>query len=141
MRLKITPSIHGKRLARPFLSAPISAGFPSPALDFIDLKIDLNEHLIKSPVSTYYGRVEGESMAGAGINNGDLLVIDKSIPPSNGKIAVCILDGEFTLKRIQLKKGKVWLIPENKAYSSIQLEEYNDFIVWGIVTYVIKKMD
>jgi len=88
------------------IPSDISAGFPSPALDFTDISIDLNKQLIKHPSATFYGRVKGESMKDAGINDGDLLVIDKSIEPQTGKIAVCYLDGEFTLKRIKIdKKG------------------------------------
>ncbi len=139
-KLDIYSAITETELALPVLSADISAGFPSPALDFIDLTIDLNRHLIKHPTATYYGRVKGESMKDAGINDGDLLVIDKSILPSDGKIAVCFLDGEFTLKRIKIDKKGVWLMPENPAYKPIKIEEENTLSVWGIVTHVIKKV-
>jgi DNA polymerase V len=126
-------------LELPFLSCGISAGFPSPAMDFIDLNIDLNKHLIEHPSATYYGRVQGESMSNAGINNDDLLVIDRSVEPTEGKIAVCYLDGEFTLKRIKLKNNQLWLMPENDNYKPILVNENSDFRVWGIVTYIIKK--
>ena len=126
-------------LELPLLSSAISAGFPSPALDFIDLSIDLNKQLIEHPSATFYGRVQGDSMLNAGISNGDLLVIDKSIKPTNGKIAVCYLDGEFTLKRIKVNKTGLWLMPENDNYKPIKIEEHNELKVWGIVTYVIKK--
>lgn len=116
----------------------ISAGFPSPALDFVDLSIDLNRHLIKHPSATFYGRVKGDSLINAGISNGDLLIIDRSIEPANGKIAVCYIDGEFTAKRIQISRNEVWLIPENEAYQPIRVTEDNDFMIWGIVTHVIK---
>jgi DNA polymerase V len=117
----------------------ISAGFPSPAMDFIDLEIDLNKHLIEHPSSTFFGRVQGESMRDAGINSGDLLVIDKSIEPKDGKIAVCYLDGEFTLKRIKIEKKGLWLMPENEKYQPIKIEEHNDLRIWGVVTFIIKK--
>jgi DNA polymerase V len=123
----------------PILPFQISAGFPSPALDFVDLSIDLNKQLIEHPSATYYGRVKGESMKDAGINDGDLLVIDKSIEPVDGKIAVCYLDGEFTLKRIKITKKELWLMPENEAYKPIKIEEGNNLTIWGIVTYIIKK--
>lgn len=126
-------------LELPLLPFPISAGFPSPALDFIDLSIDLNKQLIEHPSATFYGRVKGESMKNAGINDGDLLVIDKSIEPADGKIAVCYLDGEFTLKRIKITLEGVWLMPENESYKPIKIEEGNTLTVWGIVTYIIKK--
>ena len=123
----------------PLLPFTISAGFPSPAMDFINLEIDLNKHLIEHPSATFFGRVQGESMRDAGINCGDLLVIDKSIEPRNGKIAVCYLDGEFTLKRIRIEKSELWLMPENEKYLPIKIEEHNDLTIWGIVTFVIKK--
>lgn len=122
----------------PFVDSGISAGFPSPALDFIDLSIDLNKHLIKHPSATFYGRVKGDSLKNAGIENGDLLIIDRSLEPSNGKIAVCYIDGEFTAKRIQIKKDSVLLIPENDHYQTIKVTAENDFLIWGIVTHVIK---
>lgn len=125
-------------LELPYIEGGISAGFPSPALDFIDLSIDLNKHLIKHPSATFYGRVKGLSLKNAGITDGDLLIIDKSLEPVNGKIAVCYIDGEFTAKRIQISKDEILLIPENEDYKPIKITEENDFIIWGIVTHVIK---
>ncbi|HMU97633.1 MAG TPA: translesion error-prone DNA polymerase V autoproteolytic subunit [Chitinophagales bacterium] len=128
------------KLALPYVEEGISAGFPSPALDFVDLTIDLNRHLIKNPSATFYGKVKGDSLKNAGINNGDLLVIDRSLDPINGKIAVCFIDGEFTAKRIQILKNEIWLVPENENYPSIQITEENNFIIWGIVTHAIKNL-
>ena len=136
--LDIYSALTETELKLPLVNNGISAGFPSPALDFVDLSIDLNLHLIKHPSSTFYGLVKGHSMKNIGINDGDLLVIDKSIEPINNKIAVCYIDGEFTLKRIKLEKNQCWLIPENENYQSIKVTEENDFLIWGIVTYVIK---
>lgn len=116
----------------------ISAGFPSPADDFLDSSIDLNKALIKNKDATFYGRVKGDSMIGGGLSDGDLLIIDKSLEPKNGKIAVCFIDGEFTVKRIKLEKNLVWLMPENKKYQPIKVTSDNDFVIWGIVTNVIK---
>lgn len=116
----------------------ISAGFPSPALDFADMRIDLNRHLIKHPEATYFGRVSGQSMKDVGIDDGDLLIIDKSITPSDGKIAVCFINGEYTLKRLKVTSKGVWLVPENAAYSAIKVEEGSEFLVWGVVTNVVK---
>jgi DNA polymerase V len=127
-------------LELPVISEGISAGFPSPALDFIDLTIDMNKHLVKHPATTFYGRVKGQSMKDAGIFDGDLLVIDKSLQPTDNKIAVCYIDGEFTIKRIQIQKDCVWLIPENEAYQPIKVTADNDFIIWGMVTHVIKAL-
>ena len=125
-------------LELPLISGGIYAGFPSPALDFIDLSIDLNKHLIKHPSATFYGRVKGESMKDKGINDGDLLVIDKSIELKDGKIAICYIDGEYTIKTIQLEKDYCWLLPANKDYQPIKITSDNDFMIWGIVTHVIK---
>jgi DNA polymerase V len=125
-------------LALPYVDNGISAGFPSPALDFVDLSIDLNRHLIKNPSATFYGRVKGDSLKNAGIFNGDLLVIDRSLEPTNGKIAVCYIDGEFTAKRVQISKNEILLIPENEDYEPIRVTEENNFLIWGIVTHVIK---
>ena len=118
----------------------ISAGFPSPADDFKEIRISLDKELVKNEEATFYARVSGDSMQGAGLENGDLLIIDRSIEPSNNKIAVCFIDGEFTVKRIKIESKKVYLIPENKKYSPIEINEENELIVWGIVTYVIKKL-
>lgn len=127
-------------LELPFVDNGISAGFPSPALDFVDVTIDLNRHLIKNPAATFYGRVKGDSLKNAGISNDDLLIIDRSLEPINGKIAVCYIDGEFTAKRIQINKKEIWLIPENEDYQPIRITEENDFLIWGIVTHVIKNV-
>lgn len=124
----------------PIVKSGISAGFPSPADDFLDSSIDLNKELIKHPSSTFYGRVRGNSMINAGLNDGDLLVIDKSLEPRNGKIAVCYIDGEFTIKRIKIDKDCVYLLPANTEYNPIKVTADNDFIVWGIVTNVIKSV-
>jgi DNA polymerase V len=124
----------------PFISSDISAGFPSPALDFVDISIDLNKHLIKRPSSTFYGRVKGESMKDAGINDGDLLVIDKSLEPVDGKIAICFIDGEFTLKRIHITNEGIELQPANEKFKTIKITPEMDFIIWGIVIHVIKTL-
>lgn len=122
----------------PYVNEGISAGFPSPALDFVDLTIDLNRHIVKHPSATFYGRVKGHSLRDAGICDGDLLVIDRSLEPLNGKIAVCYIDGEFTAKRIKKAHNELWLLPENDDYAPIQIKEDDDFLVWGIITHVIK---
>lgn len=118
----------------------ISAGFPSPADDFLDLSIDLNQAFIKNKSATFFAKVKGDSMKNAGIDDGDLLIIDKSLEPVNGKIAVCFIDGEFTVKRIKIEQQCVWLVAENKQYAAIQVTKDNDFVIWGIVTTVIKSV-
>lgn len=118
----------------------ISAGFPSPAQDFTERTIDLNKELIKNISSTFLARAKGESMINAGIGSGDLLVIDKSLNPTDGKVAICFIDGEFTVKRIKLDKDCCWLIPANDDYKPIKVTDENDFTIWGIVTFVIKAL-
>jgi len=124
----------------PVVETGISAGFPSPAMDFVDASIDLNRHLVKHPSATFYGRVKGDSLKNAGISDGDLLIIDRSLEPKNGKIAVCFIDGEFTAKRIQISTNEVLLVPENEKYQPIHVTEDNTFLIWGIVTHVIKNV-
>ncbi|MCB0515547.1 MAG: translesion error-prone DNA polymerase V autoproteolytic subunit [Bacteroidetes bacterium] len=126
----------------PFIREGISAGFPSPALDFVDVSIDLNKHLIKHPSATFYGRVKGDSLKNIGIYDGDLMVIDRSLEPIHRKLAVCYIDGEFTVKRINIKNAQkeIWLEPENENYQSIRVTEENQFLIWGIVIYVIKEV-
>lgn len=128
------------KLDLPFVENGISAGFPSPADDFLDLSIDLNKELIQNPSATFYGRVKGDSMVDAGLSDGDLLIIDKSLEPTDSKIAVCFIDGEFTVKRIKIERDIIWLIAENKNYKPIKVTSENDFIIWGIVTTVIKSV-
>ncbi|TDD74610.1 LexA family protein [Flavobacterium caseinilyticum] len=125
-------------LKLPFFDVGISAGFPSPADDFIELTIDLNKEFIKNRDSTFFAKVKGHSMKNAGINDGDLLIIDKSLEPQNNKIAVCQIDGEFTVKRIKIEENIVWLIAENENYKPIKVTPENDFMIWGIVTNSIK---
>lgn len=127
-------------LSLPFADEGIKAGFPSPAQDFMDLAIDLNKELVKHPSATFYGRVRGDSMIDAGVSDGDILIIDKSLNPRDGDMAVCFIDGEFTLKYIRIERKVVWLIPANDTYPSIKVTEENDFLIWGVVTYCIKKM-
>lgn len=144
MKQKKTPviSIHpadtGSELSLPFADEGIKAGFPFPAQDFMELAIDLNKELIRHPASTFYGRVKGNSMEDAGVYDGDVLVIDKSLDPRDGDMAVCFIDGEFTVKYIQIEKDFIWLLPANESYKPIKVTSENNFIIWGIVTYSIK---
>lgn len=124
----------------PLVDTGIPAGFPSPAEDFNTLTIDLNRELVKNPSSTFYARVKGNSMIDAGIHDGDLIVIDKSLEPTNGKIAVCFIDGEFTIKRIKIDRDCCWLVPANDDFNPIRVTEENEFVVWGIVVHVIRSL-
>ncbi len=122
----------------PYADEGIRAGFPSPAQDYMELAIDLNKELIKHPSSTFYGRVIGDSMKDEGIEEGDILVIDKSLELINDDLAVCFLDGEFTVKRVQLSEDVIYLIPSNPDYPKIKVTADNEFVVWGVVVYTIK---
>lgn len=124
----------------PYVNHGVSAGFPSPALDFMETSIDLDKVLVENPIATFYVQVEGNSMIDAGIQDKDILVVDRSIEPANKKIAICLIDGEFTVKRIKVDVDCLWLMPENSNYSPIRVTEENQLVIWGVVTYVIKKL-
>jgi len=138
-KLKIYPLSTFTELELPLLEGGVSAGFPSPAADFLDTAIDLNKYLIKNPSSTFIAFTDGVSMTGAGIGDKDLLIIDKSLEPTDGKVAVCILDGEFVLKRLRVDKQGIWLMPANSNYQPIKVSELADFEIWGIVIYSVQK--
>ncbi len=120
----------------PLYANKISAGFPSPADDYIEMKLDLNSHLIRHPAATFFVRVSGDSMQNAGIHSGDLLIVDRSIEPGDGKIVIVALNGELTVKRLSKKHNQIKLLAENPAYPAITIVE-QDLIIWGVVTYVI----
>ncbi len=123
----------------PLIESQVSAGFPSPADDYMDLPIDLNEFLIKHPSATFYVRVKGNSMEGAGIRDGDLLIVDRAEEPRNKSIVLGIINGEFTVKRIMKKSGDLFLMPDHEDYTPIKIDDDMDFQVWGVVAYVIHK--
>ncbi|TWP23156.1 translesion error-prone DNA polymerase V autoproteolytic subunit [Apibacter muscae] len=134
-------TINTERKIIPFVGG-IQAGFPSAADDFYTERIDLNKELIKDPDTTFLARVRGDSMKDMRIFNGDLILVDRSLEPKDGNIAVCYIDGEFTLKKLKIIKqeGKVTqihLLPQNPAYDPIIVTPENEFIIWGILTYNI----
>ena len=116
----------------------LSAGFPSPAADFIEHEIDILKILIKNPSSTFLGRVQGNSMEGVHIHNNDIIVIDKSRIMKNGDIAVCYLNTELLVKRVYFKDGKYWLVAESTKYPTIEVKENDKLQIWGVVISVIK---
>lgn len=118
--------------------SPVAAGFPSPAEDFHEEQLDIRKYLVPRPESTFFARVKGNSMKDAGISDGDLLIIDRSIRPSSGKIAVCFLNGDFTLKTLRMENGKCFLVPANPDFPVIEVRPEEPFMVWGIVTHVVK---
>lgn len=128
------------KLGLPYAGIQITAGFPSPAADYLEPSLDLNRLVTKHPGSTFYARVKGTSMIDAGVDDGDLLVIDKSLPYRNDALAVCFVNGEFTLKKIRQKQDRIILMPANRDYQPIEVSKEMEFIVWGIVTYIVKKV-
>ena len=121
----------------PYFDGGVSAGFPSPAEDYMHSKLDLNNLLIEHPSATYYVRVNGDSMLGAGILNGDLLIVDRSLEVTNNCIVVAYVDGEFTVKRIKKINNKMFLQPENKNHQAIEITESMDFELFGVVAHAI----
>jgi len=121
----------------PLLGLDIPAGFPSPARDYIETSLNLSELMILNPASTYFMRVEGCSMSNAYIFDGDLLVIDRLVEPAHNKVVIAVLDGEITVKRLKIINQEYWLFPENDAYKPVKIEQWMDFMVWGVVIWVI----
>jgi DNA polymerase V len=126
--------------ARPLFLASVSAGFPSPAEDYIEGRLDLNRHLIKHPAATFFVRVAGDSMIGAGIHPGDILVVDRALEPQDSNVVIAVIDGELTVKRISQRRGKLFLVPDNQAYEPLEILEEMEFEVWGVVTSVIHNL-
>jgi len=122
----------------PLAGSSVQAGFPSPADDFLDTPLDLNREFVRNPASTFFVRVAGDSMTGAGIDDGDLLIVDRATAPYDGCIAVCCVDGEFTVKRIRRAHGAMWLLPSNPKYPPIRVDASNELTVWGVVRHAIK---
>ncbi|ABW33338.1 LexA family protein [Acaryochloris marina] len=125
----------------PIFSAPVSAGFPSPADDHLQKNLNLQDALIPRPAATFLMRVEGDSMEGCGIFSGDLLVVDRSIDPVDGAVVIAVLEGEFTVKRLRKTQGKILLTAENPDYPPITVQRGMDFSVWGVVTFVVHGLE
>lgn len=131
------PLASGVRVTCPLLLARVAAGFPSPADDYMDRPLDIAEHLIRHPEATFFLRAQGQSMIGAGIHDGDLLVVDRAVEPVHNKVAIVAVDGELTVKRLHLRGGRVVLLPENPDYEPLDVTGRDDVHVWGVVTYVV----
>ena len=121
----------------PLYSCKISAGFPSPADDHLEKNLDLNSYLIKHPTATFFVRVSGDSMINAGINDNDILIVDRSLKPSHGKIVIAVVDGQMTVKRLYKSSGKLVLMPENKNFKPIEITESMSIEIWGVVVTAI----
>jgi len=126
-----------KRFRVPLLNDSVSAGFPSPADDYTEENIDLNEHLISNPFSTFFLRVKGESMINAGIKDKDLIIVDKSLIAKPGDIVIAMIDGEFTIKRLSIKNDELYLKAENHNYPDFSFKNHIDVQIWGVVIYSI----
>jgi len=126
-----------KKFKIPLLTDSVSAGFPSPADDHTEENIDLNEHLISNPFSTFFLRVKGDSMINAGIKDKDLIIVDKSLTPRPGNIIIAMIDGEFTIKRISIKNKELYLKSENHNYPDFKFKNHIDVQIWGVVIYSI----
>ncbi len=129
------------RVEVPLFSSKVAAGFPSPADDYLEKTLDLNEHLIQKPAATFLLRVEGESMTGVGIMPGDILIVDKAIKPTHNKIVIAAVDGELTVKRLYKRDNVIQLLPENPSYPPIEIREFSDLVIWGVVTGSIRRFD
>jgi DNA polymerase V len=133
----IHPLKHEARHQIPLYLSRVPAGFPSPAEDYVDRKLDLNEHLIQHPAATFFIRVDGDSMIEAGIHSGDLLIVDRKLEPGDQSVVVASLHGELTVKRLQKKNGKLYLTPENPAFKPIEVDPEDEVEVWGVVVHSI----
>lgn len=118
-------------------ATPVAAGFPSPAESYVERPLDLNEFMVQRPEATFFVRVQGDSMTDANIRSGDILVVDRSLEPRDGQVVVAVLDGEFTVKHLHRRNGRVLLQPANPRFRPIPITPERDFQVWGVVTYVI----
>lgn len=134
------PARHPPPLALPLFASPVRAGFPSPADDYVAERLDLNEHLINHREATYFLRVTGSSMVDAGIHEGDLLIVDRSLPPVHRAIVIAVVDGEFTVKRLYRRAGRIRLLAENPDYPPIELGDGQELLIWGVVTNVIHRL-
>ena len=135
--IAIQPTADPHKQSLPLFTGKAAAGFPSPADDYIEKTLDLNELLVQKPAATFFVRAQGESMLGAGIHPNDILVVDRSIEPVSGKIVICALNGELTVKRLQREHQQWKLQAENPDYADIAIHEDLDMVIWGVVTNVI----
>ncbi len=128
------------RIKRPLIGSKVPAGFPSPATDYLEGLLDLNEYLIKHPAATFFARVDGDSMIGCGIFPDDIVIVDRALEAQNNSVVLARYDGEFAIKKLRIENGVYFLVSENEAYPAIQINEELDFVVWGVVTTVIHKV-
>ena len=140
LELVSASAIHQERPGLPLYLAPVEAGFPSPAEDYLDRRLDLHQHLVRNEAATFFLRAHGKSMLGAGIHDGDLLIVDRSVDAVHRKVVIAALDGELTVKRLLRREGRVLLAPENPQFEPIDITESEFVHIWGVVTYVVHKL-
>ena len=128
-----------KKIYLPVASAKVEAGFPSPAAEYEDAQLDINDIVVTNPAATFYVRVKGNSMIDANIHDGDILVVDRSMEAIHGKIVIAVVDGEFTVKTLYKKDGDIKLIPANPDYPEILIKDEQELEIWGVVSYIIYK--
>jgi len=128
------------KITCPLFMVPVAAGFPSPAEDYIEGRLDLNKHLIKHPAATFFVRATGESMINAGIFPGDILIVDRSLEPTDKKVVIAVVNGELTVKRFRKIDGRAVLMPENKNYHKIEFTDGMDCEIWGVVVHVVHSL-
>jgi DNA polymerase V len=133
----LSPVLNPNRQALPLGAGRVAAGFPSPATDHVEQRLDLSEYLVLHPEATFFLRVKGDSMTGAGIHHGDLLIVDRSLSPASGRVVVATLNGELTVKRLHRSRGKLTLKAENPAYPDIAVNDEHEFQIWGVVAHVV----
>ncbi|MBU4485738.1 MAG: translesion error-prone DNA polymerase V autoproteolytic subunit [Candidatus Delongbacteria bacterium] len=138
--VKIYKVVKGEKVELPFYTEKLSAGFPSPADDYLERSLDLNEYLIKNPAATFFVEIQGDSMIGAGIHSGDILIVDRSLEAKHGKIVVAIINSEFTVKRLSWVENKIRLMPDNPNYKPIEINDGMEFEIWGVATTVIHRL-
>ena len=127
------------KLLFPLVKETVSAGFPSPADDYMDMDLDLHDNLVQNPSSTFCVKAIGESMKDAGIKSGDVMIVDRSLEPKNRSIVLAVIDGEFTVKRVNVNNNELYLMPENDTFTPIKITEEMDFQIWGVITFIIHK--
>lgn len=135
-----SPYLHAPILRLPMFGHKVRAGFPSPADDYVEALLDLNEHLIEHKEATFFVQATGDSMIGAGIQEGCLLVVDRALEAKHGDIVIAVIDGELTVKRLEKRRGKIRLLSENPVYSPIEFKEGQELTIWGVVTSVIHRL-
>jgi DNA polymerase V len=139
-KISIVPCEPSQATLIPFFGSRVPAGFPSPADDYLDACLDLNDLVIRHPAATFFVRVEGDSMIDAGIRSGDILVVDRALVPQDNAIVLAILDGEFTVKRLRRRSGSILLVAENPQVEPLEVTPEADFEIWGTVTYVVHRV-